>query len=199
MAQETVFFWLSKSLCWCVLPLRGRPPIFLIATSGEWWSPSWFITVNLFLEMQVLVPIWSLWGWGGGGSRRSSKSRGWAPPLSYLSIPPSSALQRDFWGDEVVLFAMSCMWSVRITVLNSKTLQEYRIWHDRHMEEADMVVVYNGANHFTAAGKGRFTRRCSLFILPVKLKWLDCQSTVRFAMLLRNDALADAQLFYWND
>ena len=45
------------------------------------------------------------------------------------------------------------MWAVKITVLNSKTLQEYRIWHDRAMEEVDVVLVYNGSNHFNATGK----------------------------------------------
>ena len=52
--------------------------------------------------------------------------RGWTPPLSfrqYLHL----LLQRDFWGNEVALFVVSCMWSVKITVLNTKTLQEYRI------------------------------------------------------------------------
>ena len=111
------------------------------------------------------------------------QSRGWAPPLSYRQYL-HLMLQRDFWGDEVVLFVMSCMWSVRITVLNLKTLQEYRIRHDRHMEEADIVIVYNGANHFTAAGKGQSTCRSALF-LPVKLKRLNCRSTVWFAMLLK--------------
>ena len=51
---------------------------------------------------------------------------GWTPPLSYRQYL-HLLLQRDFWGDEVVLFAVSCMWSVKITVLNTKTLQEYRI------------------------------------------------------------------------
>ena len=95
------------------------------------------------------------------------QSRGWSPPLSYRQYL-HLMLQRDFWGDEVVLFAVSCMWSARITVLNSKTLQEYRIWHDRHMEEADIVIIYNGANHFTAAGKGRFTCRCTVFACKTK-------------------------------
>ena len=79
-------------------------------------------------------------------------ARGWTPPLSfrqYLHL----LLQRDFRGDEVVLFAVSCMWSVKITVLNTKTMQEYRIRHDRAMEDADMVVTYNGSNHLNAAGK----------------------------------------------
>ena len=58
---------------------------------------------------------------------------GWTPPLSfkqYLCL----LLRRDFWGDEVVLYAISCMWSLKITVLNTKTLQEYRIHHDRMLD-----------------------------------------------------------------
>ena len=77
---------------------------------------------------------------------------GWTPPLSYRQYL-HLLLQRDFWGDEVVLFAVSCMWAAKITVLNTKTLQEYRIRHDRMMEEADVVITYNGSNHFNAAGK----------------------------------------------
>ena len=78
--------------------------------------------------------------------------RGWTPPLSYRQYL-HLLLRRDFWGDKVVLFAVSCMFSAKITVLNTKTLQEYRIWHDRMMEEADIVITYNGSNHFNAAGK----------------------------------------------
>ena len=92
------------------------------------------------------------------------RARGWTPPLSfrqYLHL----LLQRDFWGDEVVLFAVSCMWSVKITVLNTKTMQEYRIRHDRAMEDMDMVVTYNGSNHFNAAGKKvRFSQTLHLTI-----------------------------------
>ena len=80
------------------------------------------------------------------------QARGWTSPLSfrqYLHL----LLWRDFWGDEVVLFVVSCMWSVKITILNTKTMQEYRIQHDRAMEHADMVMTYNGSNHFNAAGK----------------------------------------------
>ena len=80
-----------------------------------------------------------------------SQARGWTPPLSYRQYL-HLLLQRDFWGDEVV-FVVSCMWSVKITVLNMKTLQEYRIQHDRAVEGVDMVVTYNRSNHFNAASK----------------------------------------------
>ena len=80
--------------------------------------------------------------------------RGWTPPLSfkqYLCL----LLWRDFWGDEVVLYAISCMWSLKITILNRKTLQEYRIHHERTMDSTDIVITYNAMNHFSAVGKFR--------------------------------------------
>ena len=81
-----------------------------------------------------------------------ARARGWTAPLSYRQYL-HLLLRRDFWGDEVVLFVVSCMWSVKITVFNTKTMQEYWIRHDRAMEHADMIVTYNGSNHFNAAGK----------------------------------------------
>ena len=130
-------------------------------------------------QMVIKSKFWSLSGHYGVEVEEDlevQQARGWAPPLSYRQYL-HLMLRRDFWGDEVVLFAVSCMWSVRITVLNSKTQQEHRIRHDRHMEEADIVIVFNGANHFIAASKGCFTCRSAL-VLPVKLKRLNCRSTV---------------------
>ena len=34
-------------------------------------------------------------------------------------------LDKRFWGDEVVLYAISTMWNLRITVFNLKTDEEY--------------------------------------------------------------------------
>ena len=104
-------------------------------------------------------------------------ARGWTPPLSYRQYL-HLLIRRDFRGDEVVLFAVSCMWSVKITVFNLKTMQEYRIRHNRAMEEADIVIVYNGVNHFCAAGKGRFTCRSTVFACKNKMIKLPTHSTV---------------------
>ena len=84
----------------------------------------------------------------------ADQGRRWTPPLSYKQYL-HLLLWRNFWGDEVVLYAISCMWSVKITVLNMKTLQEYRIRHDRTMDAADIVITYNAHNHFNAVGKFR--------------------------------------------
>ena len=133
-------------------------------------------------QLVMKCKFWSLSShYGVEVEEEVQQSRGWTPPLSYRQYL-HLLLRKDFWGDEVVLFTVSCLWSVKITVFNSKTLQEYRIRHDRAMEEADIVLVYNGVNHFNAAGKGRFTCRSTVF-LPVKLKRINCRSTLRFTML----------------
>ena len=38
-------------------------------------------------------------------------------------------LDKRFRGDAVIVYAVSCMWAIRITVVNSKTLQQYRVRH----------------------------------------------------------------------
>ena len=87
-----------------------------------------------------------------GVEERADLDRGWNQPLSfkqYLRL----LLRKDFWGDEIVLYVVSCMWSMKITVINSKTLQEYRICHDIVLDHADAVIMYNADNHFNAAGE----------------------------------------------
>ena len=96
---------------------------------------------NKFL---ALMPLYSI-------EEAVDSGRGWTPPLSYKQFL-KLLLQRDFWGDEVVLYAISYMWHMKITVLNTRTLQEYRICHDRRMDSTDVVVTFNAVNHFNAAG-----------------------------------------------
>ena len=87
----------------------------------------------------------------GVEEEREDPTRGWNPPLSfkqYLCL----LLWGNVWGDEVVLFTVSCMWSMKITVLNMKMLQEYRIHHDQPLDKTDIVLMYNVCNHFNAAG-----------------------------------------------
>ena len=87
-----------------------------------------------------------------GVEERANPDRGWNPPLSfkhYLRL----LLRRDFWDDEVVLYAVSCIWSMKITVLNTKTPQEYRIHHNRVLDDVDVVLTFNAVNHFNAVGE----------------------------------------------
>ena len=45
-------------------------------------------------------------------------------PLSYKQYF-QHVFQCHFWGDEIILYAISCMWNLWITVLNLRTLEEY--------------------------------------------------------------------------
>ena len=73
-------------------------------------------------------------------------------PLSYKQYL-WHVLQHCFWGDEIILYAISCMWNLRITVLNSRTLEEYQIQHSFSLADADVGIVYNCGNHYSAAGE----------------------------------------------
>ena len=127
-------------------------------TRDTTYFPNWYfrcMVVNYMVNKRQLiyknkfVTLMSLYGVeveGGAGDR------GWTPPLSYKQYL-KLLLQHDFWGDEVVLYTIFCMWSMKITVLNTKTMQEYRIRHDRMMDKADVVTTYNADNHSNAAGE----------------------------------------------
>ena len=80
-------------------------------------------------------------------------------PLMYKSYC-RALLKRDFWGDEVVLYTISCMWNLHITVFNSHTDQEYRVRHGAIMDKADVNLVLNGRMCYSTGGK-----------LPFHLSW----------------------------
>ena len=120
--------------------------------------PNWYfrcMVVNYMVNKRQLiytnkfVALMSLYGVkveGGTGDR------GWTPPLSYRQYL-KLLLRWEFWGDEVVLYAISCMWSMKITAFNTKTMQEYRIRHNHMMDKVDVVITYNADNHFNVAGE----------------------------------------------
>ena len=60
------------------------------------------------------------------GVEETDPSRDWNLPLSFKQYL-RCLLKKYFWGDKIVLYAVSCMWRLKITILNTKTLQEYRI------------------------------------------------------------------------
>ena len=72
-------------------------------------------------------------------------------PLTYKSYC-RHLLDRKFWGDKVVLYTVSAMWNLCITVFNSKT-DEYRVRHNMVMDHTDINTVYNAGTHYSAAGR----------------------------------------------
>ena len=73
-------------------------------------------------------------------------------PFSYREYC-RNVLDKRFWGDALILYAVSCMWAVKITVMNSRTLQQYKVRHTASLQNADIALVYNSSSHYTAAGK----------------------------------------------
>ena len=73
-------------------------------------------------------------------------------PFSYKEYY-HHVLDKRFWGDALILYAISCMWALKITVINSKTLEEYRVRHNAPPRRADVSVVFNASCHYTAAGR----------------------------------------------
>ena len=66
-------------------------------------------------------------------------------PLTYKSYC-RHLLDRRFWGDEVVLYVVSAMWNLQVTVFNSKTDEEYRVRHNAVMDLADVNIIFNAGH-----------------------------------------------------
>ena len=73
-------------------------------------------------------------------------------PFSYREYC-RNVLDKRFWGDALILCTVSCMWAVKITVVNSKTLQQYKVRHTASLRDVDITLVYNSSSHYTATGK----------------------------------------------
>ena len=149
MGLVTACSLLSRSPCQCTLPLcRGAtyfPNRYFRRMVVNFMANHWQLIIK-----NKYMTLMSQYGIVVEGV--ADQDRGWTPPLSYKQYL-CLLLRRDFWGDEVVLYAIYYMWSMKITVLNTKTLQEYRIHHDRTLDQADIVITYNAHNHFNAAGR----------------------------------------------
>ena len=62
-------------------------------------------------------------------------------------------LERDTWGDEVVIAVCSMMWDLPASVLYP-SLQEFKIRHShRDLEQVGLIVLYTGGVHYSAIGK----------------------------------------------
>ena len=141
--------------------IRKSLVVHTATAQGATYFPNWYfrrMVVNYMINHCQLIynnkflALMSLYGIEEEEEEGTDQGRGWTPPLSfkqYLRL----LLRQDFWGDEVVLYTISCMWLMKITVVNMKTLQEYKICHDRVLDtEADVIITYDGVNHFNATG-----------------------------------------------
>ena len=91
-------------------------------------------------------------------------------PFSYREYL-HKLLKREFWGEEIVLSAVSMMWGLKIMVLNSKTLQEYRVPHNCAFKHVDVGLVYNSYSHYSAAGKS-IGRSSLVYVVDGAVAWV---------------------------
>ena len=95
-------------------------------------------------------------------------------PLSYKQY--LRHILQHFWGDKIILYAISCMWNLWITVLNSRTLEKYQIWHSFSLADADVGIIYNCVNHYSAAGECWLPcwSHCSIYWSCSSIYWSHC-------------------------
>ena len=62
-------------------------------------------------------------------------------------------LDSSSWGDEITLVLLSMVFQVHITVIDTASLKSTQVRHDNLLEQADLVLLLSGGNHYMAAGK----------------------------------------------
>ena len=96
-------------------------------------------------------------------------------------------LEGSSWGDESMLTCISMMWQITITVVFAEELSQYKIRHQRKLEDADLVLIFAGDSHYLGACKCSFVfifRCCDSFFsaVPVVLvlrQWFRCCGSAR--------------------
>ena len=68
-------------------------------------------------------------------------------PFSYKQYC-RNILDRHFWGDAVILYMVSCVWVLKVMVVNSQTLQQYKVRHTAGLKDADITLVFNASCHY---------------------------------------------------
>ena len=110
----------------------------------HWQVVTWIIKHHLFVYRNKYLALMANYG-------LAEETPQFMGPLSFKDYL-HHLLCHDFWGDEIVLYVISCMWQLRITVVNSHTLEEYQIHHSFPFKDADVGLVYNVGSHYSAAG-----------------------------------------------
>ena len=62
-------------------------------------------------------------------------------------------LNKATWGEDVCIHALSCLFCLKITCVNASRLDEAQYRHNLPLGAADIVLIYNGNNHYSFVGK----------------------------------------------
>ena len=73
-------------------------------------------------------------------------------PYTYMEYVETVLLHEEE-GDLLVLFLVSLMWQLQVTVVVAQPdPAQIKLRHDEELKAVDMVLVYNGSNHYSPAG-----------------------------------------------
>jgi hypothetical protein len=62
-------------------------------------------------------------------------------------------LKPGAWGDSIVLFIVSVMWGLQVTVVNGQDLSRTKIRHSGGLQDSDVVLVHSANCHYIPAGE----------------------------------------------
>ena len=76
-------------------------------------------------------------------------------PISYKQYL-QFMLKSTTWGDDVVIYAISDLFKIKIISINASRLDEFRCRHNQTLRTVDTILIFNGSNHYSFAGKWSF-------------------------------------------
>ena len=76
-------------------------------------------------------------------------------PISYKQYL-QFLLKSTTWGEDIVIYAISDLFKIKITSINAVRLDEYRCRHNQSLNVVDAVLIFNGSSHYSYAGKWLF-------------------------------------------
>lgn len=65
------------------------------------------------------------------------------------------SMEEDFWADHTLLHVIHDMWKVNLSMINvwQRNTLSYHYGTHTDILQSDIVIIYNGHNHFTGTGK----------------------------------------------
>ena len=85
-------------------------------------------------------------------------------PISYKQYL-KCLLKSTTWGEDIVIYAISDLFKLKITSINAIRLDEYRCRHNQSLNVVDAVLIFNGSNHYSFSSMWLFVH------LTGRLQW----------------------------
>ena len=76
-------------------------------------------------------------------------------PISYKQYL-QLLLKSNTWGEDVVIYAISDLFKLKITAINVSRFDEFRCRHNQPISAVDVILIFNGSNHYSYASKWSF-------------------------------------------